>query len=60
MVFLLIWTLGFLTALPNFYMHNLCFLPTLKRHKCEKIPLESLDERIYMMLLDGRKLTFSF
>lgn len=53
-----IWIFGLLTALPNLYMYNLCFLPTLQRFKCEKSNLESLDERIYMIVLDGNCLSF--
>ena len=53
----LIWTLGFLTALPNFYMHDLCFLPTAKRYKCERIRLQVLDDRVYMVGLDGKRRT---
>lgn len=50
-----IWLGGFFTALPNLYMHQLCFLPTLKRYKCEKLALKSFDERIYVVILDGNE-----
>lgn len=34
-------------------MYDFCFLPTLKRYKCEKGALQFLDERVYMIMLDG-------
>lgn len=48
-----IWVFGFVTALPNFHLYNLCWLPTLRRYKCEKRNLQSVDERLYMIGLDG-------
>lgn len=50
----LIWISGFLTALPNFYMYDLCLLSTTKRYKCERISLESVDDRVYIIGLDGK------
>lgn len=52
-ILIFIWIAGFLTTWPNMFMYDLCFLPTLKRYKCEKGALQFLDERVYMIMLDG-------
>ncbi|CAF3384642.1 unnamed protein product [Rotaria socialis] len=51
-ILLLIWSLGFLIALPNLYMYNLCSLPKPGRFKCEKTSPQEFDEQIYMIALD--------
>ena len=50
-----IWLLGLATALPNFYIYNLCFLPKMQRFKCEKMAPDYFDDRFYMIALDGKK-----
>ena len=35
-------------------MYNLCSLPKLGRFKCEKTSPEEFDERLYMVVLDGK------
>lgn len=50
----LIWMLAFLSALPNFSMHQLRFLPTSQTWKCEKISSKYIDERLYMILIVGK------
>lgn len=52
-----VWSLGLATALPNYYMYNLCFLPKMRRFKCEKMASHYFDERLYMIALDGIILT---
>lgn len=50
---LIIWTVGLLTALPNYFLHELCFLPTLRRSKCERGASKHFDERIYVTSIAG-------
>ncbi len=55
-ILLLIWTLGLLTALPNIPMHNLCSLPKDGKFKCEKVKTIYFDEKVYMVVLDSKKI----
>ena len=54
LILLLIWGLGLLTALPNFYLYNLCFLPKLRRFKCEMSAPQYFDYHVYIVMLDGK------
>lgn len=53
-VLLTIWTLGLVSALPNYFLYNLCILPKIRRHKCEMSGSQYFDERAYIVALDGK------
>lgn len=53
LVIILVWMLGLLTALPNYFMHDLCFLPRLRRLKCERSTSKYFDERVYVVSIAG-------
>lgn len=59
-ILLTIWSLGLLTALPNYFLYNLCFLPKIRRHKCEMSGSQYFDERAYIVALDSKVLLFFF
>lgn len=50
----LLWILGLISALPNLFMHELCYLPTLERYKCERRASKYLDERAFIIIVDSK------
>ena len=51
-----IWLWGFFTALPNFFMYDLCYLPTLQRYKCQKVSSNLVDDHFYIIAIDSKKI----
>ena len=50
----IVWLFSLLIAIPNFHMHRLCVLPTMRRFKCERSDSIYIGKRLYIVLLDGK------